>query len=58
MLTPDPAFRPRALAALATAATAVLLLVPAPPPPLAEGLAALPLDKVVHAGLFFVLVRL
>ena len=29
-----------------------------PAPPFAPGLAALPLDKLVHAALFFVLVRL
>jgi hypothetical protein len=59
MLTPEPPARSRALAILATVATAVLLLVPAPPtPPLAPGLAALPLDRLVHAGLFLLLVRL
>lgn len=58
MLPPDRSARPRAVAVAATLATAVLLLMPAPPPPLAPGLAALPLDKLVHAALFFLLARL
>jgi len=59
MLPPDRTARPRAVAAAATVATAVLLLIPAPAPlPVAAGLAALPLDKLVHAALFFLLARL
>lgn len=59
MLPPDRTLRPRAAALLATVATAVLLLAPAPPPlPLGSGLAAAPLDKLVHAALFLVLTRL
>jgi VanZ family protein len=59
MLTPARPARARAWAAAATVASAILLLGPAPAPPgFAPGLAALPLDKLVHAALFFGLVGL